>query len=590
VPRFGDATVLSASETPQQSTPAQRSTRSNPIFETLRNRPLLHQVWKSMKDNIEQEILPNGQPHHFIAKMNGHLPGPDGNFVAFVENRQNAFEESILVRHKNGYTEQSIPPISHKIWLTSEVDLSLPPEEYLINYVKMVNHLPDNMTHYFWTNSEKLEAHLRQKFVTLGAERIFVSRIDVFAMHPVFGIANTLIQHRKFVLAADIMKMVILERFGGIYSDLGIVFGEIVVQLMRMSDFGVIIVDGHFFQTSFIASPPSADVVTLFLGSIAVPGALDPSYCLLGSDPRALDEVHLFAGLGFTAALILYLEKGARLLILPPQSPHHQWRSEQSWYGAEPKHGNVLVGNTAPTILTPTAFEAAAETWRAASQSHGPNTLLRERLRGLLCLHSYFSELPTCACKTFFYHGSDKAKGWHNYGYIYNYVLRQIRRPINTIVEIGIGTNNLNVPSTMGRTGIPGASLRAWREMFPEAQIVGADVDQGILFKEDGISTYFVDQLRPETIGDLFDQLAGQTIDLVIDDGLHTFEANRNVIEAALPRIAQGGLLIIEDVMLYELPRWETYFAESDLVATVMVIPHVKNSNDNCLIFIEKDR
>mgnify|MGYP000343438129 CR=1 FL=1 len=79
-------------------------------------------------------------------------------------------------------------------------------------------------------------------------------------------------------------------------------------------------------------------------------------------------------------------------------------------------------------------------------------------------------------------------------------------------------------------------------------------------------------------------------IDLVIDDGLHTFEANRNVIEAALPRIAQGGLLIIEDVMLYELPRWETYFAESDLVATVMVIPHVKNSNDNCLIFIEKDR
>ena len=54
------------------------------------------------------------------------------------------------------------------------------------------------------------------------------------------------------------------------------------------------------------------------------------------------------------------------------------------------------------------------------------------------------------------------------------------------IFEVGLGTNNVDVPSNMGKDGKPGASLRAWRDYFPNA-----DIDTRILFKEDKIQTFY---------------------------------------------------------------------------------------------------
>jgi len=91
-------------------------------------------------------------------------------------------------------------------------------------------------------------------------------------------------------------------------------------------------------------------------------------------------------------------------------------------------------------------------------------------------------------------HGSDKATA-HNYHLIYSSVLKGKRnRPIR-ILEIGIGPNNVGVPSTIGRLGRPGPSLRAFRHWAPNSLVVGADVNRRILFSEERISTYHVDQL-----------------------------------------------------------------------------------------------
>jgi len=78
-------------------------------------------------------------------------------------------------------------------------------------------------------------------------------------------------------------------------------------------------------------------------------------------------------------------------------------------------------------------------------------------------------------------HGSDKATA-HNYHLIYSSVLKGKRnRPIR-ILEIGIGPNNVDVPSTMGRLGRPGPLLRAFRDWAPNSLVVGADVNRRILF------------------------------------------------------------------------------------------------------------
>ena len=58
--------------------------------------------------------------------------------------------------------------------------------------------------------------------------------------------------------------------------------------------------------------------------------------------------------------------------------------------------------------------------------------------------------------------------------------------------------------SNMGERGKPGASLKAYRDFFKNSEIYGADIDSQILFKDDRISTYYVDQTKERSLKKLF--------------------------------------------------------------------------------------
>lgn len=121
-----------------------------------------------------------------------------------------------------------------------------------------------------------------------------------------------------------------------------------------------------------------------------------------------------------------------------------------------------------------------------------------------------------------------------------------------TLLEIGLGTNNVDIDSNMGIFGKPGASVRAFREFLrPQDKIIGADVDRRILFSESGIETQFVDQLSVESLSDFVSR--NDNFDLIIDDGLHILESNINTLLALLPKLKQGGFFVVEDIA--ELPE-----------------------------------
>ncbi len=199
----------------------------------------------------------------------------------------------------------------------------------------------------------------------------------------------------------------------------------------------------------------------------------------------------------------------------------------------------------------------------------------------------YFAENPTHFCRVFSYHGSDKALGWHNYAYVYNYIFSHLRHRARRILEIGIGTNHLDVPSNMGVSAVPGASLRAWRELFPLARVIGADVDRRILFEDDRIQTFFVDQTRPETLEALVGALGEELLDLAVDDGLHTFDANLNAYRVLLPRVRRGGYLVIEDVRHEDVERWEEFLARENRTAAIVSLPNPVNRSDNRLVLVK---
>jgi hypothetical protein len=143
-------------------------------------------------------------------------------------------------------------------------------------------------------------------------------------------------------------------------------------------------------------------------------------------------------------------------------------------------------------------------------------------------------------------YGSDKAIK-HNYHLIYQAVLSD-KLSIKNILEIGMGTNNLDVASNMGIHAKPGASLRAFRDYCLNAQIYGADIDKRILFSEDRIKSFFVDQTDVKTFIQLKDNLP-ESFDLVIDDGLHSPNANIATLQFALQ--------IIEDIRVEALSVWK---------------------------------
>ena len=541
---------------------------------------------KDQDDHIEAFLNALGEPHSFLQRFYDATNRPRSDFATFVRKSHSVFAQALLETRRNPLSEGEIPALTHRIWLTSVTEPRLPPADYVDNYLNAILALPRQSMHLFWTNSDAVSAILDSKAKQIGCKNLILMSLDFFPYSLILSKIHKLIEDRKFVLAVGILKFVVLDRFGGIYSDLGINFSSDVFALIMLADCAYIVGDSAFFQTSFYACPPGSNVAAIFLAILNSPGALNRKYAIAESEVSATDEVHISAGPGMTVCSMLFMPRSTRALMLAAQSGHLQSISQQSWYGDQPKHGNVLISKAEPTFLHNEIFRESNEIFKSYVRVYGHSPILGEQLYTLINLHTYFEEYPTRFCRTFFFHGTDKALRWHNYGYLYNFLLPSLISNVRNILEVGIGTYNLDVPSTMGSTGVAGASLRAWKELFPFATIVGADVDTRILFQEPGIETYWVDQTRADAVAQMFLNVGPRDFDLIVDDGLHTFEANRTLLVGAYPHVAEGGLYIVEDVANDAVSAWHDFLTATGCVAAIARIPHSFNDTDNRIIII----
>lgn len=147
---------------------------------------------------------------------------------------------------------------------------------------------------------------------------------------------------------------------------------------------------------------------------------------------------------------------------------------------------------------------------------------------------------------------------------VYAQILKNLRGHPIRMVEIGIGVNDPSVVSGMSADHRPGASLEGWCGYFPGSEVHGADVDRRCLIDTENYKTHFVDQRDPSSLRDLAHKIGGG-FDLVVDDGLHTPEANVNVMAAFLPLLNPHGIMVVEDVMTDFEPLW---LSASDFLPT----------------------
>lgn len=136
--------------------------------------------------------------------------------------------------------------------------------------------------------------------------------------------------------------------------------------------------------------------------------------------------------------------------------------------------------------------------------------------------------------------GSDKSAR-HNYHEVYSALFNR-REFVDNILEIGIYL---------------GGSLRSWKILFENSDILGLDYERNFFIQEDRIQCMYVDQRDIRTFYDVYKSVGGKTYDFIVDDGCHNPIETLTTFNAALPWLNKGGWFIVEDIRLADELTWQ---------------------------------
>lgn len=126
-------------------------------------------------------------------------------------------------------------------------------------------------------------------------------------------------------------------------------------------------------------------------------------------------------------------------------------------------------------------------------------------------------------------YGTDKA----GHGYLPHYA-KHLPDTCESLLEVG---------------AYKGASLRMWKDLYPEAVIHCLDLflDPDNITREDvdkmGVVTYQGDQGNIDT----YNQIRGK-FDVIIEDGSHRSDHQITTLKALWPEVKPGGVYIVEDL------------------------------------------
>lgn len=180
----------------------------------------------------------------------------------------------------------------------------------------------------------------------------------------------------------------------------------------------------------------------------------------------------------------------------------------------------------------------------------------------------------------------------HNYTCFYDSIFNEIKNEKLNIFEVGLGSIDTNITFHMSyshKNYAPLASLKAWRDYFINSEIYGADIDEKILLNSERINTFQVDMLNSNSIKSMWEKI-NKKMDIIIDDGFHSYEANINFYKYSINNLNENGIYIIEDVHRKpsNIIKFYNFFKKNDVKFQILDLDHSKNFKDNCLIIIKR--
>ncbi len=145
--------------------------------------------------------------------------------------------------------------------------------------------------------------------------------------------------------------------------------------------------------------------------------------------------------------------------------------------------------------------------------------------------------------------GSDRGSRKHRYTELYQMLFHPLRERPMTVALLGLD-GGLGVQDPDAAPAVAEATLRMWLEYFPKAHLAAFDMGEDAPFADPRV-TYTATDF--EDAGALAKPLK-QAPDLIIDDATHASRHQQNAFAALFPRLAPGGLYVIEDLRFQPTP------------------------------------
>ena len=146
-------------------------------------------------------------------------------------------------------------------------------------------------------------------------------------------------------------------------------------------------------------------------------------------------------------------------------------------------------------------------------------------------------------------YGSDKDR--NGYSHLYSMLFDNMKHDELNVLEVGIGTMVPNACSSMKGympdSYIPGASIRAWGEYFPNSNIYGVDIQPDTQFEEGNIKTYLCSSVDKAAVDSMMKEL-NIKFDIIVDDGWHLDTAQTATLSNFFPYLKDDGIYVIEDI------------------------------------------
>jgi demethylmacrocin O-methyltransferase len=165
--------------------------------------------------------------------------------------------------------------------------------------------------------------------------------------------------------------------------------------------------------------------------------------------------------------------------------------------------------------------------------------------------------------------------GYHTYSSVYASLFDKLE-DVKDILEMGIHL---------------GASLRAWRDIFPNAKVVGLENNTQRFFTEERITSFYVDQAIDETFENFINFIEGRQFEFIVDDGSHLLRETHNTFVHLLPLLKVDGWFVVEDIKSEYKSIWNDIASSLDdnYIWEIIDMNDLANTNgDNILLVVKR--